>query len=126
MEYVYKATVTRVIDGDTFEAEVDLGFYVMVVLRFRLANIDTPEIYRPSGEEELQHGREAKDFVENLILGEEVHIKSYKTGLYGRWIGNVWTLDDLNLCEELKKAGFEKRKNYSTEPTIEDLTKWHS
>jgi micrococcal nuclease len=111
-EYVYKAIVTRVVDGDTFYAEVDLGFHVTTLVCFRLANIDTPEIYSPSNELELIHGREAKTFVEDMILNKEVVIRTYKTGKYGRWLAVVYLEGATTLSEELVKAGLAKKGNY--------------
>ena len=41
--YEYVARITAVVDGDTFDADVDLGFRIRVAMRFRLYGIDTPE-----------------------------------------------------------------------------------
>jgi len=42
--YYYEASLVRVIDGDTFEADVDLGFNISQRIVFRLAGCDTPEV----------------------------------------------------------------------------------
>lgn len=42
--FVYKATITNIVDGDTVDAIVDLGFNVQTKIRFRLNGIDTPEM----------------------------------------------------------------------------------
>ncbi len=110
--YTYKALVTRVVDGDTFDARVDLGFTVSVDVRFRLADIDTPESYRPSSEEERIHGEAATHFVKTLIEGKEITINSAKTGKYGRWVASVTLPDGRNLTELLIKEGFEKKESY--------------
>ena len=107
-DYVYKALVTKVVDGDTFYADVDLGFNVTTSVKFRLANIDTPEIYRPKNDEELVRGREARGFVAERILGKEVIIRSYKTGKYGRWLAVVYLEGGTTLAEELENAGYVK------------------
>ena len=44
--YVYRAKARRIVDGDTVDMDVDLGFFVSVRIRFRLKGIDTPEIFR--------------------------------------------------------------------------------
>ncbi len=49
--YVRAVTVVRVIDGDTFVADVDLGFYVRVRLSCRLAGVNCPELTEPGGAE---------------------------------------------------------------------------
>ena len=41
--YLYSGEVTRVVDGDTIDVAVDLGFKIVLNERFRLANIDAPE-----------------------------------------------------------------------------------
>ena len=53
--YNYKAKVVRVVDGDTVDLKVDLGFHISANERFRIKDIDTPEIWRPSCESELEH-----------------------------------------------------------------------
>jgi micrococcal nuclease len=44
INYIYTATITKIIDGDTVDAIVDLGFSVQTKIRFRLNGIDTPEL----------------------------------------------------------------------------------
>lgn len=64
----YWAKVYDIVDGDTFDAKVELGFNVFVDMRFRLADVDTPEIYRPESNEEYKKGIRAKEYVEEQIL----------------------------------------------------------
>lgn len=111
MEYIFKALVTKVVDGDTFDATVDLGFKIYKSHRFRLDGIDTPEIWRPKDEKELKRGQEAKLFVEKLILNKEIVLKSSKLGIYGRYNADVSVVVDgevKNLAELLRENGFEK------------------
>jgi micrococcal nuclease len=111
--YVYRARVTRVVDGDTFDAEVDLGFKLKINHRFRLSGIDTPEIYRPRNKAELEHGREAKRYLEELVLGKEIFLRSFKLGIYGRYEAQIYLDEALHpIAEILREAGFEKRKEY--------------
>jgi endonuclease YncB( thermonuclease family) len=82
--YVYKATIERVVDGDTLIAVVDLGFQVLKRQRLRLASIDTPELGTRKGDrarELLQHELARVDFV---IL------KTDKIDLYGRYVAHVF------------------------------------
>jgi len=83
--YEYKAVVTRIIDGDTFEANIDLGFKTYQQQTFRLKGVDTPEVYGA----EKARGLKASDVVERMILGKEVIIRSEKSGSFGRWIADV-------------------------------------
>tara|TARA_R110000851_G_scaffold62941_7_gene144155 strand:+ start:267 stop:722 length:456 start_codon:yes stop_codon:yes gene_type:complete len=84
----YRAKVVRVIDGDTFEVEVDLGFRVMRSMRIRLLGVDTPELRRGSAESKKK-GAEAKAWVEDLILGRWVLIDSTTTKSFDRWVAAV-------------------------------------
>ena len=43
--YRYRAELDRVVDGDTFDVLIDLGFYIRIKERIRLEEVDTPEIY---------------------------------------------------------------------------------
>ena len=113
--YEYKAKVIRVVDGDTFIATVELGFHITSKSTFRLANIDTPETWKPKSEEERHHGELAKQFVIDAIDNSDIIIKTKKTGKYGRWIADVKYVrksDDetCNLTEQLINHGFEKLK----------------
>ena len=110
--YEYLAKVIRVVDGDTYDVMVDLGFNIKMKIRIRLNGIDTPEIYRPSCDAELEHGREAKLFVEQLILNEVVTIKTYKMSL-NRYVADVKTVSaPYDLVLHLKNNNFEKKDSY--------------
>jgi len=88
--FYYRATITRIIDGDTFEANVDLGFNVSVQETFRLEDFDTPEpTWRSANAAELAHGILASQMAEDLLLNKSYVIRTKKSGKYGRWIANV-------------------------------------
>ena len=87
--YTYSAFVTNVVDGDTFDAVVDLGFHVKIELRFRLLGVDTAEL-RSKDKKEKELALEAKKEVESLILNQTVLIKTEKTGSFGRWLAEVF------------------------------------
>lgn len=80
--YVYKGVVTYVVDGDTIDVEIDLGFKISTKQRLRLARIDTPE----RGQEGYQ---EAKDFVTNCVLNKEVLINTEKVSKFGYYLAEV-------------------------------------
>ena len=111
--YVYRAKARRIVDGDTVDMDVDLGFFVSVRIRFRLKGIDTPEIFRQKKEsEEYQKGMEAKGFVEDRFRANEdtCMVVSTKTGAYGRWIGEIFFHDsEVSLSQELLDKGFAER-----------------
>lgn len=108
----YKATVTRVVDGDTLDLSIDLGFSVSIAIRARLAGVDTPETYGVKKDSsEYLRGAAATEFVENWLASEggykTVTVRSRKntTGKYGRWIVEVFDEDDRSLNEALLESG---------------------
>jgi micrococcal nuclease len=110
--YEYKAFVKRVVDGDTFDALVDLGFKLYSTQRFRLKYIDTPETWRPKTISEAKHGAAATKFVVDLIEGKDVIVNSVKIAVYNRYEAIVTLEDGRDLATLLHEAGFDKRKDY--------------
>lgn len=83
-EYLFRVTIRDVIDADTLDLELDLGFDVQRKLRTRLAHIDTPEVSSPEG-------RKARDFVIAQLQGAKtIVIKSVKVDLHGRYLAHVF------------------------------------
>ena len=96
-KYIYKAKLERVIDGDTVDALIDLGFDTWVKKRIRYKGIDTWET-RTKDLDEKKLGLAAKD--RNKELLESVsskpgyfRLKSYGVGKYGRVLGEVFVKD---------------------------------
>jgi micrococcal nuclease len=109
--YEYRAKVIRIVDGDTVDAAIDVGFKITINHRLRIAGIDTPEVYRPCCEAELQHGRAATERAKELLLDKDVLIRTGKElGIYGRYIAEKIILNDArNFVEVMKEEGFEKK-----------------
>ncbi len=85
--YTYKAWVNRVLDGDTIETVVDLGFGITTVQTLRLRGIDAPEVRSSSG-------REAKEFVEGILpSGTQVFIKTTRSDKYDRYLVDIFVTD---------------------------------
>ena len=107
--YEYKASLDRVIDGDTIDVVVDLGFYTRIKERLRLAGIDTPEVYGTKRDsKEYQKGVEAKKYVEKRLQenNNEMTIKTEKVGKYRRWIAEIFFEDSKKpLNQELVEKG---------------------
>ncbi len=116
--YEYKGNVKKVIDGDTLDVVVDLGFGIYHEVRVRLLGVDTPEIFHPVNEKELKHGQAAKDFVSNLVMNKSILLvtRKDKQGKYGRYLADIAYETDTGevklLVEEIKSNGFEKRSEY--------------
>jgi len=92
--YEYKCNITRVVDGDTVDAEIDCGFDIIFKSRIRLYGIDTPES-RTRDLDEKARGKLASQFV-------KVKTKLDKKGKFGRVLGSI-IADDENLNESMVK-----------------------
>ena len=103
--YEYGCTVTRVVDGDTIDVILDLGFSVLHKCRVRLYGIDTPES-RTRNKDEKVRGKLAAKFLEDSINnGKQVILRSKlkdSKGKYGRVLGEV-IVDDININELMVK-----------------------
>ena len=92
--YEYKVKATDVIDGDTIDVVIDLGFDIFTNRRVRLAGIDTPES-RTTNLNEKKFGMEAKEHLKHLLgNASNIVIKTLATDVnekYGRVLGKVYT-----------------------------------
>ena len=87
--YTYNIQLIRVIDGDTIDANIDLGFDVSVKKRIRFIGINTPES-RTRDLEEKARGLAAKDRVKQLLTGcNRIQLNSHGVGKYGRCLGEI-------------------------------------
>tara|TARA_Y100001937_G_C7057314_1_gene302047 strand:- start:564 stop:944 length:381 start_codon:yes stop_codon:yes gene_type:complete len=102
--YVYQATIEKVVDGDTIDVTLDLGFDVRLYKqRCRLAGIDTPES-RTRDLAEKKLGLAAKDRLKELCIGK-IKIQSFGKGKYGRILAIPYTEKGENMCDILVKEG---------------------
>jgi len=104
--YEYKAKLKRVVDGDTIEFIIDVGFKMTTTQRIRLAHVNTPEMFRVKKDSlEYKKGLAAKEYVEKRLADNhnEVLLKTFKhTGKYGRYIAIVNLKDsEISLNDEL-------------------------
>lgn len=104
--YRYRTSEIRVIDGDTIEATVDLGFYTWQKLRFRLARLNAYELSSKI-EEERVLAAQAQRLLFNLLYLQDVVIESQKTEKYGRWLAEVF-IGDSNVNDQLLNSGLVK------------------
>ena len=90
--YEYKCKVKRVVDGDTMDVILDLGFSVHHAVRVRMAGIDTPES-RTRDKDEKARGKLSKAFLKESIKGRKIILKTKikdAKGKFGRVIAEVW------------------------------------
>ena len=123
-EYAIKEVV-RVVDGDTVDIIIDLGFSLTKKERVRLAGIDTPES-RTKDLEEKAMGIESKEFLERR-LKDGVHsglrVRTEKDGKYGRMLGWVY-IGDTNLNKEMVYRGYAwEYDGFKIEKDLEELRK---
>ena len=92
--YIYRIkSITKVVDGDTIDADIDLGFDISLTKRIRFAGIDTPES-RTTNVKEKALGLESKEWLKKALEGaKDILIKTElpdSTEKYGRIIGHLF------------------------------------
>jgi micrococcal nuclease len=97
--WIYNAEVKRIVDGDTFDILIDLGFDTFRKGRVRLYGVNTPES-RTTNLEEKKLGLAAKEFTDQWITaaGNKIKIETIldKNEKYGRILARVW--DEAGAC----------------------------
>jgi len=95
--YEYRCKVVKIIDGDTVDVDIDLGFGVWLKKeRIRMFGIDTPES-RTRDLEEKKYGNAAKEFITGMLDddgGIVLKTRKDKEGKYGRILGELWRTTD--------------------------------
>jgi len=86
-------SVDRIVDGDTIDISIDLGFDLTKKERVRLAGIDTPE-KRTKNEKEKEMGYQATEFLEmHLMEATKLTVRTEKDGKFGRMLGWLYKTD---------------------------------
>jgi len=101
--YEYGCKVTRVVDGDTIDVDLDLGFDIIYKCRVRLYGIDTPES-RTRNKDEKVRGKLAAKFLQDAISnGENVILQTQlkdSKGKFGRVLASV-IVDGINVNQQM-------------------------
>ena len=101
--YEYGCTVTRVVDGDTIDVIIDLGFSILHKCRVRLYGIDTPES-RTRDKDEKVRGKLAGKYLKNAIdKGDTIVLQTKmkdSKGKFGRVLANI-IVDDININQAM-------------------------
>ena len=107
-KHIYSAKLVRVVDGDTADAMIDLGFNVWVKNRIRFMGVDAWES-RTRNLEEKEKGLAAKAYVKDLLENSDEGkflLKSHGVGKYGRVLGELFVKgNDISINELLKENG---------------------
>jgi len=116
--YTYRVvSVAKVVDGDTYDFDLDLGFYVTVRVRIRLEGVDTWEMWGKNAHELGVPARDfAKQWLEEGMKSGGLLVNTNKLnpttplsdGGFGRWAGRIANTEGSDLGEALIDAGFEK------------------
>ena len=135
--YEYRCKIRRVVDGDTVDIDIDLGFGVWLHKeRVRIYGIDTPES-RTRDKEEKKYGLMAKEFVKQFVKGDSIKLTTQKydaKGKFGRILGDI-IVDNRSLSdtmiqehhaviyhgqskEDIQKAHINNRKFFNNGETL--------
>ena len=110
--FTYSAQVTKVVDGDTIDVILDIGFETFTVKRLRFARINAYES-RTKNLEEKALGLRAKEYVTFMLEAhpDKVVIQTVEKGKYGKWIAEVWA-DGTNINDSLVDLGLAVFQEY--------------
>ena len=109
--YIYRIKeIYKVIDGDTIDASIDLGFGIYLTRKIRLAGIDTPESRTTNVKEKIM-GLESKDWLKHRVENAQcILIKTElpdSTEKYGRIIGHLYINgEETSLSTQMIDAGY--------------------
>ena len=124
--YEYKCKVKRVVDGDTMDVILDLGFDIHHAVRVRMAGIDTPES-RTRDKDEKARGKLSKAFLKESIKGKKIILKTKikdAKGKFGRVIAEVWAEFEegslRNINELMIKECYAVRYNAENKALVEE------
>jgi len=103
----YKAFVDLVVDGDTVDVTLDLGFKTLRKERMRLYGVDTPES-RTKNVQEKMHGIIVKQYVKEQLEGKTVVLESVKQEKFGRYLANIYLPDGSCINKTLVEKGMAR------------------
>lgn len=98
IDYVYKAELVRVIDGDTIDFNLDLGFHISQLTRIRVRNFDAPEIRGIEKPEGLIVKAEVELMLEHA---DEIIVHTGRDTSFNRWVGDIY-VNGMDLKELLR------------------------
>lgn len=108
--YEYWGQVSHIVDGDTFDVGISMGFDLSTQARIRLLGVDTPEIHGvKKRSQEFHHGQASMDYVNTLLkVGDwlELRIRQSAREKYGRWLAVAFMGDGTCLNALLIQRGY--------------------
>ena len=120
MDWKFNATILRVVDGDTIDCRIRLGFHVEVVERLRLCMSDGIGLNAPETRgSERESGLSSKTALMSLIAryteDDECIVRTFRgtqQGKYGRFLASLETGEGVKICDLLVENGHAARKAY--------------
>lgn len=120
MDWKFNAKILRVVDGDTIDCRIRLGFHVEVRERLRLCmddgvGINAPETRGAERPEGLASKAALVAMIERYCEYDECVVKTFKgtkQGKYGRFLASLETDEGVKLCDLLVEQGHAERKAY--------------
>lgn len=113
--FTYKAEIVNIVDGDTIDVDIDLGFNTWVRdVRLRLNRINAYEtrLVKGTTEEMKQLGIAGKNYIEQTVANaKEIVVTTLGQGKYGRWIAEI-VIDGQNISDKLVELGYAVYKEY--------------
>jgi micrococcal nuclease len=109
--FVYRARCLRVVDGDTADLLVDLGFRMTTIQRFRLLGIDTPEMNAKDTYERERAVAATQALTSMLSSGTggdwPLLVRTQKADSFGRWLAEIWVEGaGVNVNAKLLEGGY--------------------
>ena len=112
--HIYRADITRVVDGDTCDVTLHLGFDILYKGRVRLTGIDTPES-RTRDLEEKKFGLASKEYFKEWVAKyDSVLVESTEKGKFGRILGRIYN-PDMSECYNDKSIEAHQAVPYNGE-----------
>jgi endonuclease YncB( thermonuclease family) len=109
---VRNAIITNVVDGDTFDADVKLGYGLTTSQRFRISGINAPEVFG----KEKENGIVSKKFIAETLLNKNVLIVNKGLDSFRRILGDIYFINDdnilINIADLLVEKGLAEYKVY--------------
>lgn len=85
--YIYPAKLVNVVDGDTIDVDLDLGFNIVLKkIRVRLLDYNAPECKG----EEFKLGNIAKESLKKVLDCSKIYVSTTKSDVFGRWLAHVY------------------------------------
>lgn len=99
--WTYQAHVLKVVDGDTIDVHIDLGFSIWFKTRMRLLGVDTAEKI-------TAYGKVTKEILVKALEGKIVKVEVSKPDKYGRYLARVWLGTAESVNDQMIRQGLAK------------------